>query len=102
MIEEIKKLAELNREIEEKYNFISVKMPFSSGDINVHVSKLSTLLDIANGEELCASFHDETYPYRLSFYEEEIQFFILLDEEGYREYKNSRATNTTKEKSGTL
>ncbi len=102
MIEEIKKLAELNKEIEEKYNFISVRVPFAERYISVHVSELSTLLDVANGNDVYVSDHDETYPYKISFYEDEIHFFILLDEEGYREYKNSRATNTTKEKSGTL
>ncbi len=102
MIEEIKKFAELKRKIEEKYNFVSVNVLFSGGDINVHVSELSTLLDIANGEDVYVSDHDETYPYKLSFYEDEVHFFILLGEEGYQEYKKATAVTVTKEITDTL
>jgi len=98
MIEKIKRFAKLKEELEEEYDVLSAGKDFLSESIIVHIDKLSTLLNIANGEAIHVLDHSEEYPYQLSYSKDGIIFFCLLDEEEYQEYKKAAATTATQRK----
>lgn len=95
MIEKIKKVIELQNELREKYSFISIDSGFFGS--NVHVDDLDSFLGLSDKEILYSERGDREIPHRLSFVEDDIEFFIILDDEEYEEYKKATAGTVTKE-----
>ncbi len=101
MIEEINKVIGLQEKLKKEYGIIAIDYSFSLGK-TVLLGDLQDFLIIAHEPIREVKLVGLQKDHKLITEIDDVDFTVMLSEKEYQEYKNSRATNTTKEKSGTL
>lgn len=95
MIEKIREINKLQKELYCKHNVAIVSYP---GDpTRVLVYDFNKLNEIAN-EITFEKIYDDYYKYRATAIVEDIEFEAYATKSDYEKYKKSRASNTTKQK----
>lgn len=93
MIEKIREINRLQKELYNKHNVAIVSYP---GDpIRVLVYDFNKIIEIAD-EVTFEKIDDDYYKYCATAIVEGIEFEAYATKADYEKYKNSRATNTTK------
>ena len=93
MIEKIREINKLQKELYNKHNVAIVSYP---GDpIRVLVYDFNKIIEIAN-EVTFEKIDDDYFKYRATAIVEDIEFEAYATKADYEKYKKSRAANTTK------
>jgi len=93
MIEKVKEIFRLQKELEKNHGIIGLMDSPENGK-KVHFYKVEQFLDLVISNDLDLELHNDGEFYRLSTKLDDLEIFILLDEKEYKEYKKIATDGT--------
>lgn len=87
MIEKVKEIIKLQKELNRDFGILGTYNEVYTGDLRVHVSTWK-FLESFNDDVIVKVSDSDDFPYELITLIDDIEFFTILTEEEYKKYKS--------------